>query len=78
MELGVPLNLIFDGIQIQGFSNHKHSGITLNEKCKWYDHIEKILSSVSKVIGIMRKLKYKFSYHSLNQIYISYVRPILE
>ena len=25
----------------------------------------------------MRKLKYKFSYHSLNQIYISYVRPIL-
>ena len=26
----------------------------------------------------MRKLKYKFSYHSLNQIYISYVRPILE
>ena len=31
-----------------------------------------------KVIGVMRKLKYKFSYHSLNQIYISYVRPILE
>ena len=26
----------------------------------------------------MRKFKYKFSYHSLNQIYISYVRPILE
>ena len=26
----------------------------------------------------MRKLKYKFNYHSLNQIYISYVRPILE
>ena len=26
----------------------------------------------------MRKLKYKFCYHSLNQIYISYVRPILE
>ena len=26
----------------------------------------------------MRKLKYKFSYHSLNQIYIAYVRPILK
>ena len=40
--------------------------------------LKKVLSSASKVIGVMRNLKYKFSYHSLNQIYISYVRPILE
>ena len=40
--------------------------------------LKRILSTASKVIVIMRKLKYKFSYHSLNQIYISYVRPILE
>ena len=78
MKLGVPPNLIFDGVPIQFVGNQKHLGITLNEKGKWYDHIEKVLSSASKVIGIMRKLKYKFSYHSLNQIYISYVRPILE
>ena len=31
-----------------------------------------------KVIDVMRKLKYKFNYHSLNQIYSSYERPILE
>ena len=78
MELGVPPNLIFDGVPIQFVSNHRHLGITLNEKGKWYDHTEKVLSSASKVIGDIRKLKYKFSYHSLNQIYISYVRPILE
>ena len=26
----------------------------------------------------MRKLKYSFSYQALNQMYISYVRPLLE
>lgn len=31
-----------------------------------------------KIIGIMRKLKYSFSRHALNQIYMSYVLPILE
>ena len=30
------------------------------------------------MIGIMRKLKYVFSRRSLNQIYVSYVRPVLE
>ena len=29
-------------------------------------------------IGIMRKVKYEFSRLALNQIYISYVRPIIE
>ena len=37
-----------------------------------------ILKSASKVIGIMRKLEYAFSRIALNQIYISYVRPLLE
>ena len=41
-------------------------------------HIENILQSVLKVIGIMCKLKYEFSRLALNQIYISYVRPIIE
>lgn len=71
-------NLIFDGINIDFVSNHKHLGITFNENGKWQTHIDNILLSASKVIGIMRKLKYSFSRSALNQIYISYVRPILE
>ncbi|MCG7878111.1 MAG: reverse transcriptase family protein [Candidatus Thiodiazotropha endolucinida] len=77
-ELGDVPDLIFDGVPIQFVTSHRHLGITFNEKGKWYDHIEQGLSSASKVIGVMRKLKYTFSYHALNQIYISYVRPILE
>lgn len=71
-------SLIFDGVNIDFVSNHKHLGLTFNENGKWQNHIENILSSASKVIGSMRKLKYSFSRIALNQIYISYVRPILE
>ena len=45
---------------------------------KWDQHIETIFKSASKIIGIMRKLKYNFTRKALNQIYLSYVRPILE
>ena len=58
--------------------DHKHLGITLSDNMKWNKHIESILSSASKIIGIMRKLKYDFSRRALNQIYITYVRPLLE
>ena len=57
---------------------YKHLGVTLTENGKWHNHIENILASASKVIGVMRKLKYTFSRIALNQIYISYARPILE
>ena len=42
------------------------------------NHIENIVKAASKIIGIMRKLKYTFHRVALNQIYISYVLPILE
>ena len=58
--------------------NHKHLGLTLSNNIKWDKHIETKLKSASKIIGIMRKLKNIFSRIPLNQIYISYVRPLLE
>ena len=49
---------------------------------KWDQHIETILKSASKsigiIIGIMRKLKYNFTRKALIRIYLSYDRPILE
>ena len=57
MELGMPPNLIFDGVQIQFVSNHKHLGITLNEKGKWDDHIEKVLSYIFKSNRYYEKIK---------------------
>ena len=70
--------VFFDGIPINFVTDHKHLGLTLNNKGRWGKHIENIVTSASKIIGIMRKLKYSFSRQALNQIYMSYVLPILE
>ena len=71
-------NIIFDGVNVKFVKDHKHLEITLSDNMKWNKHIEFILSSASTIIDIMRKLKYDFSRRALNQIYISYVRPLLE
>ena len=58
--------------------SHKHLGIPLSYHGKWHTHIETILSSAYKMLGVMQKLKNMFSRQALNQMYISYVRPLLE
>ncbi len=73
-----PLHLNFDGTEISFVENHKHLGLTLSNNGKWHTHVNNIISSSSKILGIMRKLKFRLSRNSLNQIYISYMRPILE
>ena len=71
-------HLIFDDVNIKFVPHHKYLGLTLSEIMKWKDHINSILTSASRMIGIMSKLKFVFSRRALNQIYITYVRPILE
>ena len=65
-------------VNIEIVGQHRHLGLTLSANGKWNNHIENILVSASKVIGIMRNLKYSFSRVALNQIYIWYVRPLFE
>ena len=71
-------SLYFNNTQINFVDSHKHLGLTLSNDGKWSEHIENILCTASKTVGIMRKLKYSIGRKALNQIYLSYVRPILE
>ncbi|WAR19219.1 hypothetical protein MAR_001057 [Mya arenaria] len=70
--------LIFNNSQLNFVEHHKHLGVTLSENGKWHEHINSILNSAGKVLGSMRLLKYKLKRNTINQIYISYLRPILE
>ena len=42
-------------------STHKHLGVTFSSDAKLNSHIENIISSVSKHINVLRKLKYRLS-----------------
>ena len=70
--------LYFESTLISVVADHKHLGLPLSNNGQWHKHIEHIITIAAKVVGIMRKLKNTFNTQALNQIYISYVLPILE
>jgi hypothetical protein len=71
-------NLIFENTQVNFVQDHKHLGVTLSTNGQWTTHIDNILTSASKTLGIMKKMKFTLSRRALNQIYLSYIRPIIE
>ena len=70
--------LVFDNIPISFIDSHKHLGVTLSSNGQWHSHVENIVNSASKILALMRKLKYSFSRNALNQMYMSYLLPVVE
>ena len=71
-------HLIFDNIAISFEVSLKHLGVTLSSKNQWHTHIENIVNSATKSLGIMRKLKFSISRNALNQMYVSYMQQVVE
>ena len=63
-------NLIFEHVLVNFVESHMYLGLTLSSNAKWHAHIENIMTSVSKLLGIMRAVKYKLSRKALNNISI--------
>ena len=70
--------IIFDGKELEDVTCHKHLGLTLNRNLNWSDHIDGLIHDVSKILDVMRKLKYDVDRESLEKIYFSFIRPKLE
>ena len=64
--------------EIPIMSTHKHLGVTFSSDAKWNSHIENIVSSVSKHINVLRKLKYRLCRKNLEKLYLVYIRPLFE
>ena len=71
-------NIFFEGTSIELVIEHKHLGLTFSSNGQWHCHIENIIKSAPKVIDLMRKFKFTCSRVALNQIYLSYLLPIIE
>ena len=72
-----PPLLLFDQTQVNFVDLHKHLGITFSRDGKWHEHINTILSSASKILGVMQKLKFTLHRKALNQVYVSFLRPLI-
>ena len=70
--------LYFNQVPVTFVDEHKHLELTFSRDGKWHAHINNILTSASKMLGVMRSLKFKLNHKTLNQLYFSYLRPLVE
>ena len=70
--------LFMENTPINEVEAHKHLGLFLSNDCSWHQHINYIKNKAWARINIMRRLKYKLDRKSLESIYISFIRPLLE
>ena len=67
-----------NNVSINEVSSHKHLGIFLSNDGTWHEHINYITSKAWIRLNVMRKLKFTLDRKSLEIIYTSFIRPILE
>ena len=70
--------MTYDDAVLNIVETRKHLGIYLPANNKWTKHIDSIIMSASKQVSHLRKLKYKLSKDTLNKLYCTYIRPLLE
>jgi hypothetical protein len=66
-------NFTFNGNNIPITMSHTNLGVTLSSDAKWNNHIENIILSESRHLGILRKLKYRLSRQNLEKLYLVYI-----
>ena len=72
------LSFDFDGIVLNSVNKHKHLGIIISSDCKWKKHIDSLIQRTSKQLNVLRKLKFRLKREYLENIYFTFIRPILE
>jgi hypothetical protein len=69
---GNPDNIVTD------VEMHCHLGLDFQINCKWKNHITKIYEKTCDRLKILRMLRHQVSRKVLINIYLSFIRPVLE
>ena len=73
-----PKPVAFDNTIIKEGKSIKHLGMTLSNDLSWNDHIDDLLNRAGKIIDILSYLEYRIDRFTLEIMYKSYTRPIIE
>ena len=68
----------FGNVVLEDKPQHKHLGITLQNNCKWDEHISNISSKVNMLINCLRHFKYKLGKKALEIMYKSFILPLFD
>ena len=70
--------LFFNHLPVNEVTIHKHLGLTFNNTFHWNNHIESIILKANQKLNILRSLKFELDRKTLQIMYFSFVRPVLE
>ena len=71
-----PLNM--QNVNIPIVDVHKHLGVFMSNDCTWHVHISFIKEKAWARVHIMRRLKLMLDRNTLEKIYFSFIRPLIE
>ena len=74
----IHLSLNMAQLNINEDTSHKHLGLIFSDDVSWHDHIDHVKAKSWFRLNIMRKLKFQLDRKSLEIIYTSFIRPLLE
>jgi hypothetical protein len=74
----IPPVVLMDATVVKCSNSHKHLGLILQSDGKWGEQIEEVTSKAKRRVDILRSLGRKLDRFSLEKLYTSFVRPILE
>ena len=68
----------FCGSVLRRVDQHKHLGLFISQDLCWHSHIEMISNKASNRLLLLKRLKYVLDRHTLQILYKSFIRPLLE
>ena len=78
MNIDYKPKLTLNAVDLFFVENHKLLGIILNSKMSWDNHIDYIYSTANKCVGLLQKSSFLLPRKAKEQIYESFIRPIVE
>ena len=64
--------------ELQKVDYHKHLGVIFSNNGFWHDHVDYIVKQSYTQLNMLRKVRMTLDRFSLEKIYMSFIRPILE
>ncbi len=77
-DVQLPSPIMFKNSIIEVVNEHKHLGVIISKNMSWTPHIDYIVSKAQNCIDSFKSLKYKLDRKSLDMLYNTNIRPILE
>ena len=71
-------SLIMNNQQLEDVKYHKHLGVIISDDDSWNKHIELVIDKEYSRLNILRMLKFRLDRLSLEKLYLSFIRPLLE